>query len=176
MATYEKASEGPLVKYKPTTILVTGGAGFIGSNVARKLVKTYDDYKIVVLDKLDYCSNLENLAECFGRPNFKFIKGNVRSLDLVSHVLKSEGIDTIMHFAANTHVDNSFGNSFEFTNNNVEGTHVLLEASRLANIRRFVHVSTDEVYGERSKGLKQGIGEDSERDPTNPYSSTKASA
>ena len=176
MASNEKASDGPLVKFKPTSILLTGGAGFIGSNVARNLVKNYNDYKVVVMDKLDYCSNLENLSECFGRPNFKFIKGDVRSLDLVAHVLKSEGVDTIMHFAANTHVDNSFGNSFEFTSNNVEGTHVLLEASRSANIRRFVHVSTDEVYGERSKGLKCGIGENSERDPTNPYAATKAAA
>ena len=169
-------SKTPSALYIPTSILLTGGAGFIGSNVATALVKNYKEYKVVVIDKLDYCSNLDNLKECFGRPNFKFVKGDVRSLDLVAHVLESEKIDTIMHFGAQTHVDNSFGNSFDFTSNNVEGTHVLLEASRSANIRRFLHVSTDEVYGESSKTAEKGITENSERDPTNPYSATKAAA
>ena len=176
MQSHGKDSDITSDGFTPTAILLTGGAGFIGSNVAKALVKKYREYKIVVLDKLDDCSNMDNIKECFDRPNFKFIKGDVQSCDLVAHVLKTEKIDTIMHFAAQTHVDNSFGNSFSFTRNNVKGTHVLLEASRFAPIRRFLHVSTDEVYGERSKYLECGISENSERDPTNPYSATKAAA
>lgn len=82
-------------------------------------------------------------------PNYKFVKGNICSSDLVNFVLETEQIDTIMHFAAQTHVDNSFGNSFQFTQNNVMGTHVLLESAKAHNIKRFIHVSTDEVYGEQ---------------------------
>jgi UDP-glucose 4,6-dehydratase len=97
------------------------------------------------------CSCLENLNELNDYPNYKFVQGNVCSSDLVNWVLKSEKIDTIMHFAAQTHVDNSFGNSFQFTQNNIMGTHVLLESAKVANIKRFIHVSTDEVYGEQMR-------------------------
>jgi dTDP-D-glucose 4,6-dehydratase len=89
------------------------------------------------------------LDEIKDYPNYKFVKGNICSSDLVSFVLEAEKIDTIMHFAAQTHVDNSFGNSFQFTQNNVMGTHVLLESAKAHNIKRFIHVSTDEVYGEQ---------------------------
>jgi UDP-glucose 4,6-dehydratase len=82
-------------------------------------------------------------------PNYKFICGNICSSDLVNYVLAEEEIDTIMHFAAQTHVDNSFGNSFMFTQNNIMGTHVLLESAKVAGVKRFIHVSTDEVYGEQ---------------------------
>ena len=82
-------------------------------------------------------------------PNYKFVHGNICSSDLVSYVLQAEKIDTIMHFAAQTHVDNSFGNSFQFTQNNILGTHVLLESAKVVGIKRFIHVSTDEVYGEQ---------------------------
>jgi dTDP-D-glucose 4,6-dehydratase len=95
------------------------------------------------------CSCLENLDEIKDLPNYKFVKGNICSSELVSYVLETEKIDTIMHFAAQTHVDNSFGNSFQFTQNNILGTHVLLESAKVANIKRFIHVSTDEVYGEQ---------------------------
>lgn len=95
------------------------------------------------------CSCLENLDEVKNYPNYKFVKGNICSSDLVNFVLETEQIDTIMHFAAQTHVDNSFGNSFQFTQNNIMGTHVLLESAKVHNIKRFVHVSTDEVYGEQ---------------------------
>ncbi|CAH2036582.1 unnamed protein product [Thlaspi arvense] len=135
--------------YKPKNILITGAAGFIASHVANRLIRSYPDYKIVVLDKLDYCSDLKNLDPSFSSPNFKFVKGDIASDDLVNYLLITENIDTIMHFAAQTHVDNSFGNSFEFTKNNIYGTHVLLEACKVTGqIRRFIHVSTDEVYGE----------------------------
>eukprot|EP00850_Spirogloea_muscicola_P011402 SM000070S21368 [mRNA] locus=s70:652759:656438:- [translate_table: standard] len=164
--------------YMPRTILITGAAGFIASHVANRLVKKYPQCKIVVLDKLDYCSSLKNLEDCFRHPNFKFVKGDIASADLVNYVLLTERIDTIMHFAAQTHVDNSFGNSFEFTKNNIYGTHVLLEACKVSApaIRRFIHVSTDEVYGETEADAIVGNHEASQLLPTNPYSATKAGA
>lgn len=130
-----------------------------------------------MLDKLDYCSNLKNLSPSQSSPNFKFVKGDIGSADLVNYLLITESIDTIMHFAAQTHVDNSFGNSFEFTKNNIYGTHVLLEACKVTGqIRRFIHVSTDEVYGETDEDAAVGNHEASQLLPTNPYSATKAGA
>ena len=139
--------------YVPKNILVTGGAGFIASHVVMLLVKKYPQYKIVNFDRLDYCSCIENLDEIKAYPNYKFVQGNICSSDLVNYVLEAEAIDTIMHFAAQTHVDNSFGNSFQFTQNNIMGTHVLLESAKRANIKRFIHVSTDEVYGEQVRSV-----------------------
>ncbi|KAL0399509.1 UNVERIFIED_CONTAM: trifunctional UDP-glucose [Sesamum radiatum] len=163
--------------FTPKNILITGAAGFIASHVANRLVRNYPDYKIVVLDKLDYCSNLKNLLPSNPSPNFKFVKGDIGSADLVNYLLITENIDTIMHFAAQTHVDNSFGNSFEFTKNNIYGTHVLLEACKVTGqIRRFIHVSTDEVYGETDEDAVVGNHEASQLLPTNPYSATKAGA
>ncbi|PVH65886.1 hypothetical protein PAHAL_1G097900 [Panicum hallii] len=164
--------------YKPKNILITGAAGFIASHVATRIAKNYPDYKIVVLDKLDYCSNLKNLLPVSSSPNFKFVKGDIASADLVNFILVTENIDTVMHFAAQTHVDNSFGNSFEFTKNNIYGTHVLLEACRqiTGQIKRFIHVSTDEVYGETDEDAVVGNHEASQLLPTNPYAATKAGA
>ncbi|KAL8031961.1 hypothetical protein ABFX02_13G062700 [Erythranthe guttata] len=163
--------------FTPKNILITGAAGFIASHVANRLVRTYPEYKIVVLDKLDYCSNLKNLLPSNSSPNFKFVQGDIGSADLVNYLLITENIDTIMHFAAQTHVDNSFGNSFEFTKNNIYGTHVLLEACKVTGqIRRFIHVSTDEVYGETDEDAVVGNHEASQLLPTNPYSATKAGA
>ncbi|MBA0665866.1 hypothetical protein Goklo_002338 [Gossypium klotzschianum] len=164
-------------KYTPKNILITGAAGFIASHVCNRLIRNYPDYKIVVLDKLDYCSSLKNLDPSRSSPNFKFIKGDIASADLVHFILQTEFIDTIMHFAAQTHVDNSFGNSFEFTKNNIYGTHVLLEACKVTGqIKRFIHVSTDEVYGETDEDAVVGNHEASQLLPTNPYSATKAGA
>ena len=131
-----------------------------------------------MLDKLDYCANLKNIEQLSGSSNFEFIQGDIRSTDLVRFVLREENIDTVLHFAAQTHVDNSFGNSLEFTKNNIEGTHVLLEACRTSDcVKRFVHVSTDEVYGESSYELDESNTEHgSILAPTNPYSATKAGA
>ena len=141
------------------------------------LCKKYPQYKIVVYDVLDYCSCLENLCEVENLPNFKFVKGNITSPDLVSYVLKEEKIDTIMHFAAQTHVDNSFGNSFAFTESNIYGTHVLLESAKnCPSIRRFIHVSTDEVYGEGEDFETAPMLEEHVLEPTNPYAATKAGA
>ncbi|KAH7686317.1 UDP-glucose 4,6-dehydratase protein [Dioscorea alata] len=166
-----------MTTYKPKNILITGAAGFIASHVANRLIRSYPEYKVVVLDKLDYCSNLKNLNPSRSSPNFKFVKGDIGSADLVNYLLITESIDTIMHFAAQTHVDNSFGNSFEFTKNNIYGTHVLLEACKVTGqIRRFIHVSTDEVYGETDEDAVVGNHEASQLLPTNPYSATKAGA
>ncbi|KAF2283563.1 hypothetical protein GH714_011994 [Hevea brasiliensis] len=123
--------------YEPKKILITGAAGFIASHVTNRLIKNYPGYKIVALDKLDCCSNLKNLTPCRSSPNFKIVKGDIASANPVNHLLIAEDIDTIMHFAAQTHVDNSFENSFEFTTNNIYGTHVLVEACKVTKrIRR----------------------------------------
>eukprot|EP00696_Hemimastix_kukwesjijk_P014747 gnl/Hemi2/28793_TR9547_c0_g1_i1.p1 gnl/Hemi2/28793_TR9547_c0_g1~~gnl/Hemi2/28793_TR9547_c0_g1_i1.p1 ORF type:complete len:193 (-),score=82.61 gnl/Hemi2/28793_TR9547_c0_g1_i1:373-951(-) len=161
--------------YTPKNILVTGGAGFIGSHVVMLLVKTYPQYNIVNFDKLDACSSLKNLASIENAPNYTFVKGNIMEASEVEKALSSPHlIDTVMHFAAQTHVDNSFGNSMQFTLNNVLGTHTLLEIckNRGGQIRRFIHVSTDEVYGETT----DNVHESSVLEPTNPYAATKAAA
>ena len=158
------------------SILITGGAGFIASHVVILLCKKYPQYKIVNFDRLDYCACLENLKEVASLPNYVFVKGDICSQDLVSRVLESERVDTIMHFAAQTHVDNSFGNSFQFTRNNIMGTHVLLECAKVAKIAKFIHVSTDEVYGEGEDMDTAPMIEDHVLEPTNPYAATKAAA
>jgi len=163
--------------YEPKNIFLTGGAGFIGSHVAILLCKKYPQYNIVVYDKLDYCSCKENLCEIEDLPNFKFVKGDIASSDLVTYVFKENSIDTVMHFAAQTHVDNSFGNSFAFTQANIYGTHVLLEcAKNCPTMKRFIHVSTDEVYGEGETFDALPMGEEHILEPTNPYAATKAGA
>lgn len=165
--------------YTPTSVLLTGGAGFIGSHVLRLLVNKYPAVKFVCVDKVDYCASVKNMSDYADKPNFKFVKGDITSVDLINYVLLTEKVDTIMHFAAQSHVDNSFGNSFHFTQSNILGTHVLLEAAKGARgqIRRFIHVSTDEVYGEST--VDQGdvwFSESSRLKPTNPYAATKAAA
>ena len=151
--------------------------GFIASHVAILLCKKYPSYNVVVYDCLDYCACLANLEELFDLPNFKFVKGDIASPDLVSYVLREEKIDTILHFAAQTHVDNSFGNSFAFTQTNIYGTHVLLESAKMCStLRRFVHVSTDEVYGEGESFETDPMSEEHVLEPTNPYAATKAGA
>lgn len=151
--------------------------GFIASHAAILMCKKYPQYNIIVYDKLDYCSCRENLNELDDLPNFKFIKGDIASQDLVTYVFKEEKIDTVLHFAAQTHVDNSFGNSFAFTQANTYGTHVLLEtAKNCETIRRFIHVSTDEVYGEGESMDAKPMEEDHILEPTNPYAATKAGA
>ncbi|KAI8808785.1 hypothetical protein BJ742DRAFT_677543 [Cladochytrium replicatum] len=156
-------------------ILVTGGAGFIGSHVVRRLVTLYPEYTIFNFDKLEYCSSLKSLNGVDHLPNYCFIQGDLTSTDFVKYVLKEKKIDTIIHFAAQSHVDNSFGDSFDFTKVNVMGTHVLLEAARVHRVKRFIHISTDEVYGEISSD-KPDCDEAAPLHPTNPYAATKAAA
>ena len=165
--------------YTPTSVLLTGGAGFIGSHVLKLLVPKYPDVRFVCLDKLDYCASVKNFDSVADLTNFKFVKGDITSPDLVNYVLHTEKIDTVMHFAAQSHVDNSFGNSFQFTQSNILGTHVLLEAAKNVGkqLRRFIHVSTDEVYGESTIGSgEEWFSESSALRPTNPYAATKAAA
>eukprot|EP01025_Chloroclados_australasicus_P032010 TRINITY_DN32408_c0_g1_i1.p1 TRINITY_DN32408_c0_g1~~TRINITY_DN32408_c0_g1_i1.p1 ORF type:complete len:357 (+),score=28.05 TRINITY_DN32408_c0_g1_i1:167-1237(+) len=163
--------------YSPQSILITGGAGFIASHIVLKLGREHPEYKLTVLDKCDYCASLHNLDELKDKDNFHFVKGDIQSMDLINYVLETNEVDTVMHFAAQTHVDNSFGNSLAFTMNNAYGTHVLLEASRkYGKIKRFINVSTDEVYGESSLGKEKGLNEASTLEPTNPYSAAKAAA
>ncbi len=157
-------------------ILVTGAAGFIGSNFIEYIVKKYPKYKIIVLDKLTYAGNIENLNNVIN--DIKFIKGDICDYDLVMRILKENNINAIIHFAAESHVDNSIKEPFIFTKTNVLGTHTLLEAAR--NIwgegsqNKFVHISTDEVYGSLSE--TGYFTEKSPINPSSPYSASKASS
>jgi len=170
------AAPGAL-RFVPTSILVTGGAGFIGSHVVLRLAKEYPQYRIVVLDKLDYCASVSNLSDALETDRVILVRGDILDRALVREVLREHRVDAVMHFAAQTHVDNSFGNSLAFTLNNTLGTHALLEACReVGGVRRFVNVSTDEVYGDTSHGLADGVQETSTLEPTNPYSAAKAGA
>lgn len=157
-------------------ILLTGAAGFIGSNVTLYLVRKYPNYHIIGYDALTYAGFKENLKEIWNESNFTFIKGNILSSDLVNHVLQEHKVDTIIHFAAFSHVCNSFGNSIEFTKNNILGTHTLLECAKQfkKQLRLFISVGTDECYGGESD--KPCTEEGTVLRPTNPYASTKCGA
>jgi dTDP-glucose 4,6-dehydratase len=153
-------------------ILVTGGAGFIGSNFVNNLVKTAGIWdEIIVLDLLTYAGNLSNLEETLGSPKLRFIKGDIRDAELVGNVMTQ--IDTVVHFAAESHVDRSISNPNEFISTNVLGTNTLLNAALHAEISRFIHVSTDEVYGSIDNG---SWDEQWPLSPNSPYSASKASS
>lgn len=158
--------------------LITGALGFIASNFVNYMSIRYPHAKFIIIDKKDYCSSLENINR-ESLHNTEIIIGDIRNHELVTYILNKFTIDTIIHFAAQSHVDNSFFNSIDFTENNVLGTHILLETSRkyhekTNNLEKFIHVSTDEVYGEVIDD-KARI-ETSILDPTNPYAASKASA
>ncbi|KOS18909.1 putative rhamnose biosynthetic enzyme 2 [Escovopsis weberi] len=158
-------------------IMITGGAGFIASWVVRHLTLTYPHaYNIVSFDKLDYCSSLNNTRVLNDKRNFTFYHGDLTQPSEVLDCMERFNIDTVMHFAAQSHVDLSFGNSYSFTHVNVYGTHVLLESARKAGIKRFIHVSTDEVYGEVQNDEEDAAAESSILAPTNPYAASKAAA
>ena len=160
--------------YAPKCILMTGCCGFIGSNVLNYMGKKYPDVEFVNIDKMDYCSSLKNI--CLPPTNYTFYKCDIRDADTLRGILKRHSVDTVIHFAAQTHVDNSFGNSIQFTLDNVLGTHTLLECCKShGKIRRFVHISTDEVYGEVSATDAECV-ETRVLTPTNPYAATKAAA
>jgi len=154
-------------------LLVTGGCGFIGSNFINYILKKDENVRIYNIDCLNYCANELNVTE---NPHYKFIKGNITSKDFMLHILNEYAIDGIIHFAAQSHVDNSFDNSLQYTMDNVYGTHVLLQASKeYGRLKKFLHFSTDEVYGEVDLE-HPGCHEKSLLNPTNPYAATKAAA
>lgn len=157
------------------SILVTGGCGFIASNFINFAVKKYPDTLFVNLDAMYYCASTNNI-DVSNERNYKFIKGNINSVDLVTHLLNNYNIDCVMHFAAQSHVDNSFSGPLQYTKDNVLGTHNLLECCRKYNkLKLFIHVSTDEVYGESHLDDNRK-NEASLLCPTNPYAASKAGA
>jgi len=168
------------------TLLITGGAGFIGSNFVPYFVKKYPDYRIINLDKLTYAGNLANLKEVEAAPNYLFIEGDICDTGLVKHLFAKYDIKGVIHFAAESHVDNSITGPLPFIKTNIEGTFVLLEAAREQWMSaphapkkgcedcRFHHISTDEVYG--SLGDTGLFSETTAYAPNSPYSAAKASS
>lgn len=158
-------------------ILVTGGAGFIGSNFIHYMLEKHPDYRIICLDKLTYAGNLRNLESALNRENFHFIKGDICDRELVYRVFEEEKPDVVVNFAAESHVDRSIEDPEIFLKTNIIGTQVLMDACRKYGIKRFHQVSTDEVYGDLPldrPDLK--FTEKSPLKPSSPYSASKASA
>ncbi|MCD6384375.1 dTDP-glucose 4,6-dehydratase [Candidatus Sumerlaeota bacterium] len=153
------------------TILITGGAGFIGSNFVHHILDTYPDYRVKVLDKLTYAGNLDNLRDVMDDDRFTFIKGDICDKALLKEA--AEDVDYIVNFAAETHVDRSILDSEAFIRTDVLGTYTLLETVRELNIERFVQISTDEVYGSITEG---SFKEDAPLNPSSPYAASKAGA
>lgn len=160
-------------------ILITGGAGFIGSHVVRLMVNKYPNYSIYNLDKLTYAGNLENLKDLEGKPNYHFIKGDITDVSFTDKLFSENDFDSVIHLAAESHVDRSISHPLEFVMTNVVGTVALLNAAKKAwqrnyDKKRFYHVSTDEVYG--SLGTSGLFSETTKYDPHSPYSASKASS
>ncbi len=156
------------------TVLVTGGCGFIGSNFIRYLLETQADVRVVNFDALTYAGNLQNLADLADHPRYGFVRGDIRQREAVRGVLAGASASTIFHFAAESHVDRSIHDAAPFVSTNVLGTQVLLDAGREFGVGRFVHVSTDEVYG--SLGPHGAFTEETPLAPNSPYAASKAAA
>tara|TARA_R110002096_G_scaffold59452_2_gene148977 strand:+ start:5187 stop:6203 length:1017 start_codon:yes stop_codon:yes gene_type:complete len=170
------------MRFTPKNILVTGGAGFIGCNYVRYMLNTYTDVHIINLDKLTYAGSMENMADYIGDDRHQFIKGDICEQSLVAKLLRKNEIDTIVHFAAESHVDNSISDPGAFIQTNVIGSYTLLEAARQYWLEdkgldkegvRFHHISTDEVYGSLSKDAP-AFTEETAYAPNSPYSASKA--
>ena len=160
-------------------ILITGGCGFIGSNFINFFYNSNSEYKIINLDAMYYCACETNVEkEVRESDRYKLVKGNLCSYDLVYHIINDYNIEYVIHFAAQSHVQNSFDDSLQYTKDNIVGTHNLLEVCRkYGKIKRFIHVSTDEVYGESMISDNENKkNEESILCPTNPYAATKAGA
>jgi dTDP-glucose 4,6-dehydratase len=155
-------------------VLVTGGCGFIGANLVRLLLRERPAWRIVNLDKLTYAGNAESLADLEGHERYRFVRGDVANGELVGELLRSERIEAVMHLAAESHVDRSILTPAIFIETNVRGTQVLLEAVRELGVPRFLHVSTDEVYG--SLGPTGAFTEETPLAPSSPYSASKAAS
>src|SRR5204862_3180994 len=166
----ERAGEAQVTQ----TVLVTGGAGFIGSNLVRLLRRERPDWTVVNLDKLTYAGNAESLAELREDEKHAFVRGDILDAELVNRLISDRKVDVILNLAAESHVDRSILGPAIFVETNVSGTQVLLEAARQAKVRRFVQVSTDEVYG--SLGATGRFSESSPLRPSSPYSASKAAA
>jgi len=155
-------------------LLVTGGAGFIGSNFVRYILEKYPNYKVVNYDLLTYAGNLENLKEVENHPNYTFVKGNINNRELVDYVVKTHKIDVLVNFAAESHVDRSITDPSIFLKTNVLGTQALLDVAKANNIKKYIQISTDEVYG--TLGETGYFTEETPLAPNSPYSASKASA
>jgi dTDP-glucose 4,6-dehydratase len=153
-------------------LLITGGCGFIGSHFVRLMLHEEPDLHIVNLDALTYAGNLDNLLDVADHPRYTFSHGDIADRDVVEKVMR--GVDSVIHFAAESHVDRSIQGAAAFVRTNVVGTQVLLDAARAANVRRFVHVSTDEVYG--SLGESGAFTETTPLAPNSPYAASKAAS
>lgn len=155
-------------------LLVTGGAGFIGSNFILYWLKKYPEDFIINLDKLTYAGNLENLKSIQSYPNYKFVQGDICDNSHVDQLMA--GVDTVCHFAAESHVDRSIIEPSSFIQTNIVGTYILLQNALIHNIKRFHHISTDEVYGSLELSSDQKFSEESPYNPSSPYAATKASS
>jgi len=159
-----------------TKILITGGAGFIGSNFAHYYLEQYLDREIVVLDKLTYAGNKDNLSAIEDNPRFKFVEGDIADKKFITNLFEKEKFDIVVNFAAETHVDRSIETPGIFVMTNIVGTHNLLEASKLNNVKRYHQVSTDEVYGDLGINTNDYFTENTPLAPNCPYAASKAAA
>lgn len=161
-----------MIKGDIMRLLVTGGCGFIGSNFVRYVLREHEDWEVINLDKLTYAGNPENLRDLEGDERYRFVRGDIANRELVDGLFR-EGLDAVVNFAAETHVDRSILDPSPFIDTNVKGTQVLLEAARNHDVKRFIHISTDEVYGSVMDGR---FTEESPLRPNSPYAASKAAA